>query len=90
MGKLLECTKKNKNGVQNVVGKLEIKNSTNDNENAELFIYGDIVKDDWYKWADSDVCPQDITDFLRELDNFKDIDVYINSGGGSVFAGIAI
>lgn len=90
MAKLLECTKKNKNGVQNVVGKLEIKNSTEDNDNAELFIYGDIVKDDWYKWADSDVCPQDITDFLRELDNFKDIDIYINSGGGSVFAGIAI
>ena len=70
------------------VGFMEIKNSTD--ENAELFIYGDIVSDQWSKWEDEDTCPQDITNFLKEIDKFKDIDIYINSGGGSVFAGIAI
>lgn len=37
-----------------------------------------------------DRCPQDIADFLNQLDGYEDIDIYFNSGGGDVFAGLAI
>ena len=31
-----------------------------------------------------------IADFLNQLDGYEDIDIYFNSGGGDVFAGLAI
>lgn len=65
-------------------GYLELKNKSE--TKAELLIYGDIESD---KWADSDVTPKEIKDLLDEA-NGKELDIYINSGGGSVFAGIAI
>lgn len=65
----------------------KIKNATK--EKAELYIYGDIVGSEWEKWTDSDTCPQDITSALKEHEG-KDLDIYVNSGGGSVFAGLAI
>lgn len=65
----------------------QIKNATN--EKAELYIYGDIVGSEWEKWTDSDTCPQDITNALKEHEG-KNLDIYVNSGGGSVFAGLAI
>lgn len=37
-----------------------------------------------------DICPKDIVDFLKDLENSKDIEIHINSGGGSVFGGLAI
>lgn len=70
------------------IGKLEIKNMTSDR--ADLFFYGDIVSSEWDKWENSDTCPQDVLDFLAQVENVKQIDLYINSGGGSVFAGMAI
>lgn len=66
---------------------LKIKNLTD--TKAEISIYGDIVGDEWEKWCDTDVCPQDVIDALDCVKN-KDLDIYINSCGGSVFAGIAI
>ena len=60
-------------------------------ENAELYFYGDIASESWQSyWYDEDKCPQDIADFLGELDGYKSIDIYINSGGGSVHGGLAI
>ena len=53
---------------------------------AELLIYGDISSD---KWCDTDVTPTEIKELLDEAAG-KDLDIYINSGGGNVFAGIAI
>lgn len=70
------------------VGFMEIKNSSNGN--GELYLYGDIVSDQWGKWSDDDTCPQDVADFLKEINSFDKLDIYVNSGGGSVFAGIAI
>lgn len=67
-------------------GYMEIRNVAN---GAELYIYGDIVSSAWDVWCD-EVCPQDITDFMAQVDNNADLTVYINSGGGDVFAGIAI
>lgn len=81
--------KDTKTGELKNVGKIEIKNQTE--EKAELYFYGDIVSDSWSSWwADEDKCPQDVSDFLKELENSQNVDIYINSGGGSVFGGIAI
>ena len=87
--KRLDCTQYDpkSNCIKNV-GYMEFKNESQ--EKAELYLYGDIVKDQWYKWSEDDTCPQDIADFLRELDNFKDVDIFVNSGGGSVHGGLAI
>lgn len=67
-------------------GYMEIKNLEIGNA-AELYIYGDIVTE---TWSDSETSPQDITDFLSQIDKNAELTVYINSSGGSVFAGIAI
>ena len=90
MNKILNLQNKDtKTGELKNVGKIEIKNQTE--EKAELYFYGDIVSDSWSSWwTDEDKCPQDVSDFLKSLENSQDIDIYINSGGGSVFAGIAI
>lgn len=57
-------------------------------DNAELYIYGDIASDA-YKWAESDVSANDIVNKLQGI-NAKSIDVYINSYGGEVAQGLAI
>lgn len=89
MEKVFKCTsRKNKNGVEKVVGKMEIKNLSD--TTAELLLYGDIVRDEWYKCSDDDTCPKDIVDFLKDLGNFESLNININSGGGSVHGGLAI
>lgn len=71
----------------NLINLLEVKNSTE--TSADLFFYGDIVSS-WYgAWDDTDQYPEKVRDFLKEHEN-KDLNIYINSGGGSVFAGMAI
>lgn len=77
-----------KNKAAENVGMMQIKN-LNENE-AELYIYGDIVSSTWSKWDLEDTCPQDIVDFLSEIDDNANLTLYINSGGGDVFAGIGI
>lgn len=60
-------------------------------QNAKLYFYGDIVSESWYSDWDNDArCPQEIADFLNEIDSNKDIDIYFNSCGGDATAGIAI
>lgn len=66
---------------------LQVKNSTD--TSADIYFYGDIVGDEWEKWCDTDTCPQDVINVLNEAQG-KDLNIYINSGGGSVFAGLAI
>ncbi|XTR36465.1 head maturation protease, ClpP-related [Paraclostridium tenue] len=71
----------------NLINLLEVKNATE--TSADLFFYGDIVSA-WYgAWDDTDQYPEKVRDFLKEHEN-KDLNIYINSGGGSVFAGMAI
>lgn len=65
----------------------EVKNETE--KNADLYFYGDIVSDWWGAWQDEDQYPQAVKEFLNAQAG-KDLNIYINSGGGSVFAGIAI
>jgi len=67
---------------------MQIKNSA---EKSEIYIYGDIVDDSWNSgWEDDpSVYPKNIKSMLDGF-NGQDIDVHINSGGGHVFAGMAI
>lgn len=73
-------------------GSIEIRNQT-DNE-VEICFYGDINSDsmgEWSKYFPDDKCPSDIKEFFDQLsDDVEKIHVHINSGGGSVFGGIAI
>ncbi|MGL5244545.1 MAG: head maturation protease, ClpP-related [Sarcina sp.] len=88
MNKILELKNKDKLGNLTTVGKMEIKNQL-DNK-ADLYFYGDICSSTWDCWMYEDKCPQDISDFLKNIENNSEVNIYINSGGGSVSAGIAI
>lgn len=57
---------------------------------AELVIYGDITADDGSRFSADDVCPSMIVRALNECKAVQRLDIYINSGGGDVFAGLAI
>ena len=66
---------------------LKVRNLSNGH--AALYFYGEIV-DDWYgAWNVEDQYPERIRGFLKEAAG-KELDVYINSPGGSVFAAMAI
>lgn len=67
---------------------LKIKNQTN--TSADLYFYGDIVSDWWGAWQDEDQYPDAIRTFLDGVKDVANLNVYVNSGGGSVFAGLAI
>lgn len=79
--------KNRKNITDNLKQFLQVKNETL--TSADLYFYGDIVSDWWGTWTDADQYPEAIRDFLKEQEG-KALNIYINSGGGSVFAGIAI
>ena len=87
MRKTLEFKSKGKDGKLNKVGNMEFRNEST---YQELYFYGDIVSDAWEKWCEEDKCPQDVLDILNSIDENRDLNIYINSGGGSVYAGLAI
>ena len=66
---------------------LEVRNETA--TSADLYFYGDIVSDWWGAWQEEDQYPEAIKNFLSGQQG-KSLNIYINSGGGSVFAGLAI
>ncbi len=51
---------------------------------GELFLYGDIASSTW--WGD-EVTPKQFKEDLDALGDIDELRVYINSGGGDVFAG---
>lgn len=66
----------------------EMKMSADSNDEADIFIYGEITK-----WAWEDEGEHSATTFKNELDALGDvsqINLYVNSPGGSVFEGITI
>ena len=88
---LLKLTKRDRNNKLREVGSIEIKNQTENS--ADLCFFGDINSEslgEWQKYYPEDKAPQDVKEFLDQLENVSKINVYINSGGGSVFGGIAI
>lgn len=66
---------------------LKIQNKKDDNETGEVYLYG-VITDE--KWFDEDVTPTWFKDQIAKLKNLKNINLYINSPGGGVFAGMAI
>ena len=54
---------------------------------AELILYGEISS---YSWFDDEITPGEFNKDLGALGNVSDITVRINSGGGDVFAALAI
>ncbi len=86
-----DFTKKNRHtGKMEKVGYLDFTEGEEQGR-CSLYFYGDIVSATWQSmWYEEDKCPQDIADFLNQLDGYEEIDIYFNSGGGDVFAGLAI
>lgn len=76
---------------KNVIDNLDkILNLTNVTTNsADLYIHGNIVSSWWGAWDDADQYPTKIKNFLDSAKG-KKLNVYVNSGGGSIFAGMAI
>ncbi len=64
----------------------ECKQSANQNE-ADVFIFGEIVS---FKWDDTDTTAASFQKDLKALGEVDQINLHINSPGGSVFEGIAI
>ncbi len=64
----------------------DIKNQA---DKVLIYFYGDICMDEWGKWTNDDKCPSDIVKALQDAAG-KPLDMHINSGGGSVFGGLAI
>lgn len=60
------------------------------NGSADMHLYGDIVSNEFQKWEDTDITPEDMQKFLSAVADVEKLNVYINSAGGSVFAGMAI
>lgn len=87
--KELKFYNKDRDGNTKVCGSMAIKNQTD--SSADLFFYGDIVSETWQsEWYEDDMAPGDVKKFLDQLDGTENINIHINSGGGSVFGGIAI
>lgn len=55
-----------------------------------LYIYGDIVGNKWDKWMSEDTCPTDVKELFESFDKSQPVDIFINSGGGSVWGALAI
>lgn len=87
--KELKFYNKDRDGNTKVCGSMTIKNQTD--SSADLFFYGDIVSETWQsEWYEDDMAPGDVKKFLDQLDGTENINIHINSGGGSMFGGIAI
>lgn len=87
--KELKFYNKDRDGNRKICGTMTIKNQTD--SSADLFFYGDIVSETWQsEWYEDDMAPGDVKEFLDQLDGTENINIHINSGGGSVFGGIAI
>lgn len=76
-----------KNKKDNLNNLLQVKNQTE--TSVDLYFYGDIVSSWWGAYDDTDQYPESVKNFLDDVKD-KDLNIYINSGGGSVFAGMAI
>ena len=58
-----------------------------------LNFYGDICMYDYSGYGGeyaNDKCPQQVADFFNQIEPDKPVEIHFNSGGGEVFAGIAI
>lgn len=65
----------------------EFKAKKEDTSVGELMLYGDISSQSWW---DDEITPKTFKQELDSLGDIKNLNIYINSGGGDVFAGQAI
>lgn len=88
----LQLSIKDKKGKMINKGAIEIKNQTD--SSADLYFYGDIISysmsESYREYYPDDKCPKDIEEFLNKIGDVETLNIHINSGGGSVFGGIAI
>lgn len=72
----------------------ELKQSANNPDTLEMYIYGDVQSDyfDWWNWemVESETSANHFRNELAKYPDVKEIIIYINSYGGSVFEGTAI
>jgi ATP-dependent protease ClpP protease subunit len=68
-------------------GSLTLKNETG---TAILYFFGDIVSGEMDAWSSEDRYPAEVVNLLAEIGEVDRLEVHINSGGGDVFAGVAI
>lgn len=62
-----------------------------DDSVLNMYVYGDIVTDShWFFGSEDDVITREFIKDLNNHPNAKRINVYINSGGGEVFAAVAM
>ena len=66
---------------------LQVRNLANGE--AALYFYGEIVSSWWGAWDAADQYPEKIRNFLAGVSD-KNLNLHINSGGGSVVAAMAI
>lgn len=74
--------------MTNKIDFFQVKNETNDS--VDLYFYGDIVGSDAQRMEYTDQAPENVLSFLNYVDENKVLNIYVNSGGGNVFAGLAI
>ena len=55
---------------------------------SKFYINGEIVSKEFEKYNLEDVCPKDIQDFISNLAEGEDIELYFSSLGGDVLAGL--
>ena len=67
--------------------KFDIRNLSDDK--AQLYFYSEIVSDEFNAWSIDNQFPASVRDFLKDYKG-KEIEIHVNSGGGSCFAGICI
>lgn len=59
------------------------------NNEADIHIFGEVVTSGW-EWSDSDTSATTFKSELDDLGDVNNINLHINSPGGSVFEGVAI
>lgn len=65
----------------------DIKCKVDDPETGELYLYGDISSE---KLFDNDVTPTQLKADLDAMGDIKNLNIYVNSGGGNLFASMTI
>lgn len=73
--------------VHKSINEYMIVNYSPEKESGELCIFGEITN---MKWWDEDITPKAIKDSLGKMENIKNLEIKINSWGGSTSAGKAI
>lgn len=66
------------------------KNIKEEKAMKRFCVYGTVIDEDVERWSPEDVTPAQFREFVDGLDNGEEVQIAINSVGGSVYGGIAI